>query len=144
MQRKERATLRLMVYIVTAHSQLPQTQIQLVCYSSPTHFSSLYIHYSSKMGCGLHRRVHATEISQRFLSAPTVQPYLEKCKLQLVSDQEARFLTKLFRDLASRSGGDTLDRYTFLQFFPLPVTLLSRDYGESVYFRSLTRRVEDE
>lgn len=60
-------------------------------------------------------------------------PHLSKCTYQPVSSHELRFLSKLFRDLASRSGGDTVDRHTFLRFFPLPVLHSQGLWGERLF-----------
>jgi serine/threonine protein kinase/Ca2+-binding EF-hand superfamily protein len=60
-------------------------------------------------------------------------PHLSKCTHYLVSSHELRFLSKLFRDLASRSGTDSIDRHTFLQFFPLPVWCIQGLWGERLF-----------
>ena len=60
-------------------------------------------------------------------------PHLSKCKQHVVSAHELRFLSKLFNDLANRSGGDSVDRLTFLQFFPLPVPLTQGLWGERLF-----------
>lgn len=75
------------------------------------------------------------DISHRALSHPTPQmlPHLSKCTSHLVSSHELRFLSKLFRDLASRSGGDEIDRHTFLRFFPLPVRSTQGLWGERLF-----------
>lgn len=75
------------------------------------------------MGCNVHREFRVADISHRLLShpAPQMLPHLSKCTSHAVTSHELRFLSKLFRDLASRSGGEEVDRHTFLRFFPLPV-----------------------
>lgn len=47
--------------------------------------------------------------------------------------QELHLTAKLFRDLASRSGGETINRTTFLQFFQLPVTSKQGLWGERLF-----------
>lgn len=75
------------------------------------------------------------DVSQRFSSAsnPAFKLHLEKCKDYSVTPQELRFLGKLFRDLSSRSTGTTVDRRTFLQFFPLPVSVIQGIWGERLF-----------
>ena len=88
------------------------------------------------MGCTPSRQhIHALEVSQRFslASNPAFKLHLEKCRDHSVSQQELRFLGKLFRDLASRSTGTTVDRKTFLQFFPLPVRTIQGIWGERLF-----------
>lgn len=88
------------------------------------------------MGCSpLRRTVDALDVSQRLPSIPSVQlqAHLAKCEIQAVSTQELRFLSKLFGDLASRSTGHTVDRHTFLRFFPLPVSPRQGIWGERLF-----------
>jgi len=76
------------------------------------------------MGCGANKNTaRIMDISQKLTQNPTraLKQSMSKCTAYTVSSQEIRFLSKLFRDLASRSGGSAVDKTTFLQFFPLPV-----------------------
>ena len=77
--------------------------------------------------------MHAFEVSQRFVFSPAVKEHADRCTLHTVNPQELRFLGKLFRDLASRSSGNTVDRRTFLQFFPLPVREKQGIWGERLF-----------
>lgn len=77
------------------------------------------------MGCGVSKnRGKVVDISQKLTINPTpvLKLFMSKCEFHPVTSQELRFLSKLFRDLASRSGGESVDKTTFLQFFPLPVS----------------------
>lgn len=76
------------------------------------------------MGCGVSRdRRRVAEVSQRLTRNPTttLKLHMNKCTMHTVTSQEIRFLSKLFGDLSSRSGGLAVDKTTFMQFFPLPV-----------------------
>lgn len=76
------------------------------------------------MGCGVNKgTARVVDVSQKLTEHPTsvLKLSMTKCTPYPVTSQEIRFLSKLFRDLASRSGGSAVDKTTFLQFFPLPV-----------------------
>ena len=76
------------------------------------------------MGCHPTRTGRtAIEVSQRLTLSPAAltSPYISKCISHSVTPDELRLIAKLFRDLAARSTGDSIDKTTFLLFFPLPV-----------------------
>ena len=88
------------------------------------------------MGCGVQKgKINVMEASQKLTANPTaaLKIYLNKCTRHTVTSQEVRFLSKLFRDLASRSGGEAVDKITFLQFFPLPVRTRQGLWGERLF-----------
>jgi len=75
------------------------------------------------------------DVSQKLTinPSPVLKLYMGKCERYLVTSQELRFLSKLYRDLASRSGGTSVDKTTFLQFFPLPVSSIQGLWGERLF-----------
>lgn len=52
-----------------------------------------------------------------------------------MTPEELRLTNRLFRDLASRSGGASIDKTTFMLFFPLPVTCNQGLWGERLFLR---------
>jgi Ca2+-binding EF-hand superfamily protein len=88
------------------------------------------------MGCNVNKaQLQVADVSHRLLENPPpgLQQYLNKCMGHAVSSHELSFLSKLFKDLASRSGGETVDKNTFLQFFPLPVSSTQGLWGERLF-----------
>lgn len=81
--------------------------------------------------------MQAVEVSQRLTLSPEVltSPYVAKCRRYAVAPDELRLISKLFRDLASRSSNDYIDKTTFLLFFPLPVSSTQGLWGERLFDR---------
>lgn len=89
------------------------------------------------MGCGVSRyeRQLVATTKRRPSLSPSVasSPLIGKCTVYIVTAQELRLTAKLFRDLSSRCGGETINKTTFLQFFQLPVTPSQGMWGERLF-----------
>jgi len=82
-----------------------------------------------------HMEASDTTSSATLNSLALQSPAISKCTPHTVTPQELRLTNRLYRDLASRSGGTAIDKTTFLLFFPLPVPCTQGLWGERLFLR---------
>lgn len=82
---------------------------------------------------GQHKSKPSQKKRQDTIDTPATVPHSLNRKFSLVTDSEVRIISTLFKNLAERSTGNTIDKNSFLQFCDLPVTPNQGLLGERLF-----------